>query len=254
MKYILKIMALVGIFFVKTMVCDDLSQHKNQVGLLVVATGKYVQFVQPLIDSAERFFLPDCKKTYFIFTDHIERVSKADNVVPVFQKRLGWPYDTMMRCHMYVQHQELYNDLDYMFACDADMRFVDTVGDEILSDIVATQHPGFVGRRGSYETNQNSLAYVAPDEGGCYFAGGFYGGLRQEFIILNQTLYERIKIDLDKGIMPVWHDESHLNRYFIEVKPTKILSPSYCYPEGWNLNFHPRLIALNKNHAQMREN
>ena len=141
-----------------------------------------------------------------------------------------------------------------MFACDADMRFVDTVGDEILGDRVATQHPCYVGRRGTYETNQKSLAYIAPMKASITLPEDFMVARKQEFIILNQTLYERITVDLDNGIMPVWHDESHLNRYFIDFKPTVFLSPSYCYPEDWQLNYHPRLLALNKNHAQMRTN
>lgn len=226
----------------------------TRVGLLVMATGKYIQFVSPLIESAEQCFVPTCERTYFIFTDHVEDVPKAYNVVPVFQARLGWPYDTMMRCQVYMQHKDLYAGLDYLFACDSDMFFVNTVGDEILSSRVATQHPGALGRRGTYETNQKSLAYVAPDEGAYYFAGGFYGGSLQEFITMNETMYDRIKKDLDNGIMPLWHDESHLNRYFIDFEPTLILSASYCYPESWPVNYVPRLMALNKNHAQMREN
>ena len=219
-----------------------------------MATGKYTQFVRPLIDSAERYFLPAHKRTYFIFTDHLDEVPQAENIIPVYQQRLGWPHDTMMRCLVYVKNKELYNDLDFMFACDADMLFVDTVGDEILGTRVATQHPGYVGKPGTYETNPQSRAYVGPHEATYYFAGGFYGGSKDEFITLNQTLYERIAIDLDNNIMPVWHDESHLNRYFIDFKPTKILSPSYCYPEDWRLKYHPRLLALNKNHAKMRAN
>ncbi len=222
------------------------------VGLVVVATGKYIQFVTPLIESADRFFVPGHKRTYFIFTDHVDEAPKADNIVTVCQKRLGWPQDTMMRCWIYVKNKELYNDLDYIFACDADMRFADIVGDEILGSRVGTQHPGYVGRRGTYETNPSSRAYIAPHEGKFYFAGGFYGGSASEFITLNETLYERITIDLNNGIMPVWHDESHLNRYFIDFEPTVILSPSYCYPEDWNLNYHPRLLAIVKNHALVR--
>ena len=247
-------LAFIACYFFCTILASQTTDPISRIGLLIVATGKYIQFVEPLIKSAEQYFLPCNERTYFVFTDHVDQSPKAPNIVTVYQKRLGWPHDTMMRCWVYVQHKELYNDLDFMFACDADMLFVDTVGDEILETRVATQHPGYVGKRGTYETNQNSRAYVAQHEGAYYFAGGFYGGSKDEFITMNQTLYERIKIDIDNGIMPIWHDESHLNRYFIDFEPTNILSPSYCYPDDWNLNYHPRLLALNKNHAQMRAN
>ena len=131
--------------------------------------------------------------------------------------------------------------------------FVDTVGNEILGERVATRHPGFINQRGSYETNRNSVACVFENEGKYYFAGGFYGGSRKEFIQLLETTCSQIAKDFTKNIIAVWHDESHLNRYFIDNEPTLILSPSYCYPENWNLPFHRRLLALDKNHEEMRK-
>jgi histo-blood group ABO system transferase len=256
MKSHIKILSILS-FCVLGIVAQEINsvratENKHSIGLCIMATGKYVQFASQLIESAERYFLPEHDRTYFVFTDSVDKVPQDQNIIPVYQKRLGWPYDTMMRCSVYIQHADLYKYLDYMFASDADMRFVDIVGNEILGMRVATQHPGYVGKRGTYETNPLSCAYVRPNEGSIYFAGGFYGGSKDEFIAMNQILFERITADLQQGIMPVWHDESHLNRYFIDYKPTIILSPSYCYPEGWNLNYHPRLLALNKNHAQMR--
>jgi histo-blood group ABO system transferase len=59
--------------------------------------------------------------------------------------------------------------------------------------------------------------------------------------------------DLEKGIIAVWHDESHWNRYCIDNTPTTILSPSYCYPEGWNANYERKLLALDKDHATFRQ-
>ncbi len=107
--------------------------------------------------------------------------------------------------------------MDYLFACDADMLFVDYVGDEIMGDLVATQHPGFTKKRGTYEYRQDSTAYVAPDEGECYFAGGFYGGKKEAFLTMMRGLVNNIQIDLDNDLIAVWHDESHLNRYFIKT-------------------------------------
>jgi hypothetical protein len=67
-----------------------------------------------------------------------------------------------------------------------------------------------------------------------------------------EVVLDQIKKDSDNGIMAVWHDESHLNRYFIDHKPTTILSPSYCYPESWKLPFHKRILMLDKNHKEFQ--
>lgn len=221
-----------------------------RVGLLVVATGKYDALVAPLIESADQYFCPEHDVTYFVFTDGT--IPARDDVVRIEQNRLGWPYDTMMRCKMYAQAADRLIDMDYLFACDADMRFVDTVGDEILSERVATQHPGFIGKRGTYETRIVSTACVQDNEGAYYFAGGFYGGSRTAFLKMARAMHAAIREDLLDGLVAVWHDESHLNRYFIDNPPTKILSPSYCYPESWSLPYAKKLLALDKNHAAMR--
>ncbi len=224
---------------------------RYKVGLCIMATGRYDAYAQRMIESARKYFLKNQDVTYFVFTDG--HVQPSSDVVQIFQKRLGWPHDTLMRFAVYAQHEDVLSQMDYLYALDADMLFVDDVGDEILSDLVGTQHPGYVGKRGTYETNPISNACVKNREGQIYFAGGFYGGKSQEVLTLLKTLVEKIKEDAAKGFIAVWHDESHLNRYFIDHKPTLVLTPSYCYPEDWKLPYHQRLLALNKNHAAMRK-
>lgn len=227
------------------------------VGLLIMATGRYIEFVEPLVNSAKQHFCPGHEVTYFVFTDGV--LSPMDNVVSIYQKRLGWPFDTMKRNFVYGQHRDAYAGIDYLFACDSDMLFVDTVGDEIFGERVATISPGFAPGspyprvRGAFETNPISTAYVRDDEGkDYYFAGGFFGGTTEEFLKIVDTTDANINIDLEKGLIAEWHDESHWNRYCIDNPPTVILSPSYCYPENWKMPYKRRLLALDKDHATIR--
>jgi len=221
------------------------------VALLIVATGKYIQFVPPLVESAEKYFCKEHNVTYFVFTD--QEPIPLPNTVYTYQERLGWPFDTMKRYHVYEKNWELFKDQDYLFASDADMLFVDEVGSEILGERVATMHPGFVGHRGSYETSKASKARVKDKEGKYYFAGGFYGASREAFHHMLKTNIANIDDDWARGVVAVWHDESHWNRYCIDFPPTVILNPSYCYPESWSLNYPKKLLALDKNHTEIRK-
>lgn len=251
---------LIGVFI--SIEADPGQLQQKRVGLLIVATGKYTDFIPPLLDSADKHFCTNHEVTYFVFTDG--SLPDRDNLRVIFQKRLGWPHDTLMRYSIYHQHRDEMKDMDYLFATDADMLFVDTVGDEILSERVATQHPGYFNRKGTHEQRKISTAYVAPGEGKYYFAGGFNGGSTAEFLKMTRVITENILKDLSRNFIAVWHDECHINRYFIDNPPTKILSPSYCYPENWDtpakkqqlvypvnwtVPFLPRLIALDKDHG-----
>lgn len=231
------------------MVISECSAAK--VGLLIMATGRYDHFVAPLIDSADTYFVPGHDVTYFVFTDGT--IPERDDIVRIEQKRLGWPHDTLMRLPLYYRHRDKWADMDYVYSCDADMLFVDVVGDEIFSERVATQHPGYINKRGTYEARQVSTAYVAPDEGEIYFAGGFNGGSKKGFEHFSRTVTQQIIKDLEHNFIAVWHDESHINRYFIDYPPSVVLSPSYCYPESWDLPYTKRLLALDKNHEEMRK-
>lgn len=224
---------------------------KRKVGMCIMATGKYLAYAEECIASARKHFCPEDVVTFFLFTDGTPTAAK--DVIKIHQERLGWPKDTLMRFKVYLDNSHLFANMDYMFACDADMLFVSDVGEEILGDLVATQHPGYLNQRGTYETNPISTAYVRSVEGEKYYCGGFYGGSTSAFIKLLSTTNERIEKDFEKDFIAVWHDESHLNRYFIDFEPSKVLSPSYCYPESWDLPYEKKLLALDKNHSDMRK-
>jgi histo-blood group ABO system transferase len=220
--------------------------------MLVIATNKYIRFVAPLWESAKKHFLKGHDVTMFVFTD---ADSVPDGCVKVPHFHEPWPGPTLHRYHTFLKARDQLLTQDYLYYSDADMLFVNSVGDEVIGDLVATIHPGFYNKpktEFSYERRPESMAYIAPGHGSHYFAGGFNGGRAATFLRMAEEIKAWCDQDERKGIVPVWHDESFLQRFLIGNPPTVKLSPSYCFPEAWSLPFEKRLLALDKNHAEMR--
>jgi len=234
----------------------------KDIALLTVATGKYSAFVKNLIQSARKHFLKNHNVTHYIFTDQILPIDGEDVKVIRCPHR-PWPFSTLMRFDAYNQALEKIK-ADYFFACDADLMFVDKVGDEILGNSVAICHPGYYRRNLApvlndlTEKNPQSTAYITSIKGyKNYYAGGFYGGSSNYFKEIVSQCASNIAKDLENDLIAVWHDETHLNAYFIQHPPKVKLTPSYCYPQNarnyGNLNgIKPKIIALDKDHSGCR--
>jgi histo-blood group ABO system transferase len=233
------------------------------IGLLLIATNKYISFVDKLIASADKWFLPECNVTYCIFTDNQIKpnTSRLYNILNIEHE--PWPAPTLKRYDYFDQYSDYLKSFDYLYYCDVDMLFVDKVGNEILDDLVATlhpaffhlSHPSFLHLRSSvytYDRNIKSQAYMNTNEGSSYYAGGFNGGLSKHFLSMSKTIRQWRELDEKINVIPLWHDESYLNKYLWNNKPSKTLSPAYCYPENWDIPFSKKIIALDKNHKEMR--
>ena len=226
--------------------------------ILTIATNKYIQFVERLYNNLEENFLNGHNLECLLFTEH--DVETSDNVRVSHIEHEPWPMPTLKRYNYFVKEKEFISEFDYCFYFDVDMGIVDKVGDEVLSDLVATMHPyqSFYpkGER-SYDRNSKSLAYVAPgDEGPNYYAGGFNGGSTKRFLEMSEVIADRVNKDLENGVIALWHDESQMNRYLIDNPPTLSLNPSYCFAEEQMKNpgypYDPKIIALKKNHDELR--
>jgi histo-blood group ABO system transferase len=100
-----------------------------------------------------------------------------------------------------------------------------------------------VKKRGDYENKKISAAYVGPHEGKQYFSSSLYGGSKKELLSLVKHARKCVDADLEKKFISRWHDQSYLNRYLIDHPPTRILNPSYCYPDDWQMDFHNKVVV-----------
>lgn len=226
--------------------------------ILTIATNKYIQFVERLLNNIEDNFLNGHEIQCLLFTDH--EVETSDNVRVCQIDHEPWPMPTLKRYNYFMKEKDFISQFDYCFYFDVDMGVVDKVGDEVLSDLVATMHPyqSFFSKEDrSYDRNPKSLAYVPfGEEGEYYFAGGFNGGSTKKFLEMSEVLADRVNKDLENDVIALWHDESQMNRYLIDNPPSLVLSPSYCFAEEHMSNpdypFKPKIIALKKNHNELR--
>jgi histo-blood group ABO system transferase len=120
---------------------------------------------------------------------------------------------------------------------------------------LAVEHPGYVGQAAEglpYERRLESACRVPPGAAKKYFCGGVQGGQASQYLDACAEMASWIQSDLDRDIIPVWHDESAWNRYCALNPPTTVWGPEYCSPEHEG-NPGARIIALDKNHDAFRE-
>ena len=107
---------------------------------------------------------------------------------------------------------------------------------------------------GAFETNTKSLAHITKsDDTSVYYQGCLWGGKVSEVCAMIDTLMERINLDLENNVIAVWHDESHMNKYFIENKDlVHTLGPEYAYPEVFAgyCDFEPKIVHLAKDNSK----
>jgi Glycosyltransferase family 6 len=229
-----------------------------KIAILYIATGKYIIFWKDFFATCEKYFLTGYHKEYFVFTDATEfEQCTNDRVHTIPHKQLGWPYDTLMRFHIFSGIKEQLKTFDYIFFFNSNMVFMQLVtAAEFLPDgknddgLLVTLHPGYFNQSRPdfpYEQEQSaSKAYIKKDEGKHYFMGGLNGGTSQAYLQLIESLKDNTQADLDNNIIARWHDESQLNKYMLDKNP-KILSPAYGYPEDRKLPFQPIIIIRDKN-------
>ncbi|NXK00316.1 BGAT1 transferase, partial [Corythaixoides concolor] len=218
-------------------------KQKNLVtGVVTFALKTYWFFIEGFMSSANKYFLAGHQVNFYLFTDNPEHVSHLQMapenqlfVIPVWNHS---QWQDISISHMgiisrYIRSQFQY-EVDYLYSIDINVQLFEHIGVEIIDTLVGTISSWqYTTRRESksYETRIESQAAIPKGEGDFYYTSGFYGGSVAEVYKLTRACFKGVMKDRENGIEARWHDESHLNRYLLYYKPTRLLSPEYYWDE-----------------------
>ncbi|ACZ12790.1 glycosyl transferase [Sulfurospirillum deleyianum] len=226
----------------------------NKIGILYICTGDYWKFWENFYKSSEELFLTNEEKHYFLFTDNRELLNiNNERIHSFFQEKMDWPYPTLYRYKTFIKYKTVFQDMDYLIFCNANLLFNEKISRNDLfanKELFATLHPGFFDKKPqkfTYETNIKSLAYTEKKVDSIYVCGGFNGGIKNDFLKMAEILDDNIDKDFSESIIAIWHDESHINNYVQNNKEKfNILSPSFCYPQHYSIDINKKIIVQDK--------
>jgi Glycosyltransferase family 6 len=260
-----------------------------EISLISIATNGYTKYWLQMINSMISNKQESTRIRIHILTDDPEFVrlnAPSHPSVGIMIHKIDsepWPYPTL---HRYKYINSIVDDLDteYFMYLDADMK-AHPGFDNNLKNLFETHemnfvaHPGFwrdkqnliftsdfIGLRrhagdlyrllrfgglGDWETRRKSTAFVPRKGRKLYICGGIWFGKVNRLRELVTTLETNVSTDSEAGLIAKWHDESHLNAWFVK-NGGWVLSPEYCfdptYPQLRHLR--PLIEAVDKGNIE----
>ena len=234
-----------------------------KVAITFIGTNKYLDFLPKYYENIEKYFLHNSEKTIFAFTDG-DLNDTPDNLKVYHQEHLEWPYITLKRFEIINKAREEIDKHDWLVFIDADaLPVVEITEEEFFTDkpLFGVHHPcHFLGMEphtqapGAYDQNPNSEAYVDTSKGlpEVYYQGCFWGGKVPNVCAMIDELEARVNRDLEKDVVALWHDESQINKYFLErLDMVHTYGPEYAFPEVFKdyCQFSPKIGHLGKDNS-----
>ncbi|XP_053086176.1 globoside alpha-1,3-N-acetylgalactosaminyltransferase 1-like isoform X2 [Pangasianodon hypophthalmus] len=250
-------------------VIDGIYKQQNiTVATTVFALGKYVRFLKDFLESAEQHFMVGYRVHYYLFTDRPDEVpvvtlgeGRQLTVIKTASSN-RWQEISLRRMELIEKliEEELTNKVDYIFSLDVDSKFYAHWGAESLGDLVGVLHAWFFAtsrEQFTYERRPESQAFIPLEEGDYYYGGAVIGGRLDKVLKLAKTCRMQLEADRANQIEAAWQEESHLNKYFLYNKPTKLLSPEYLWDDRKEKPSFMKVVRFSqvvKNYAEIRPN
>ncbi|XP_077097261.1 globoside alpha-1,3-N-acetylgalactosaminyltransferase 1-like isoform X1 [Siphateles boraxobius] len=254
--------------FDPTLIDSIYKQQNITIATTVFALGKYTKFLKDFLETAEQNYFVGFRVHYYVFTDQPEQVpavklSEEHHLtvltVPSSNRWQEITLSRMARLEKLIESR-LFNEADYVFSLDVDTKFYGHWGVETLGRLVGVIHPGYYQtprEQYPYERRPESQAFIPSAEGDYYYGGAVIGGLVKDVHEIAKTCREQLDIDASKSIEAAWQEESHLNKYFLYNKPSKVLSPEYLWQDFKPHTNEVKIIRFSqviKNYAAVRPN
>ncbi|MBG17591.1 MAG: hypothetical protein CMB77_04485 [Euryarchaeota archaeon] len=233
----------------------------NNIGIIFIGTGPYIGFLEGFRNRVERFFCPGDKKTIYAFTDQINHPSLDHKIIDTIEiEHVGWPFITLHRFKFMNSISDKLLNHSHVFFIDADLwpvdeiSFFDFFNEKEDHELIAVQHPGFLDKPGTFEDNKDSTAFAYSGfyDLSVYRQGCFWGGTTEAILEMVSICEKNVDIDTRNNIIAKWHDESHMNKYFLKnLNNVKTLNSGYATPEApgydfvWN-TYSVKMVHLNK--------
>lgn len=210
-------------------------------------------YLEAFLRSAERHFMVALPVTYYVFTDVPEKVpdiqlapQRSLKTIKV-ERHSRWQDISMMRMRAITDiiESDIRHRSTHVFCFDVDQVFTGRFGSEALGDSVALLHAYYYHRPRimyTYDRNPKSRAYMKT--GDFYYHAAVFGGSWQSVKAMTEACYQSIMEDKGNNVEAQWHDESHLNKYFWLHKPSRLLSPEYCWDRGIGYRSDIRVARL----------
>ena len=234
-----------------------------KVAITFIGTNKYLNFLPQYYENIQKYFLPNTEKVILAFTDG-EMDETPNNLKVYHQEHLDWPFITLKRFEIINKARQTIEECSHLVFIDADALVVtEIIEEEFFTDkpYFGVHHPCHALEMlphteypGAFETDKRSRAAITEeDDTSIYYQGCLWGGKVPEVLDMIDELDRRVEEDLDNDFIAKWHDESHLNKFYSEIKEdVNTLGPEYAYPEDFAdyCDFEPKIVHLSKENSK----
>lgn len=211
----------------------------KKIAMIYICTWNYDVFWNDFYISSEKNFLPDCEKHYFVFTDS-KKIISTDNITVIHQEKKEWPFSAFSKFDYILSIKKDLESFDYIYLFNANT----IIKNEVLSidflpnfktKLIWVKHIWFLDKSNlffPYERNNESKAFIRFNYWYNYYFSATSWWYINDYLKLCETCKNRFEEDYKKNIIPIWHDESYINRYFYENNNILMkLEPKYGCPE-----------------------